>query len=421
MGKGASACGTVVKNMLARYNMKMNTLLRSAIRAMLVEAPIRQHLAMDIPDDVIKISSMLSSAGFHLFVVGGAVRDALLGKVPKDIDLATDADPDTIVGILSRDLSFKIKEIGKAFGVVLVTTPAGDDFEIATFRKDLSSGRRPDAVEFTTIDQDVSRRDLTINALFYDIKTGEVVDYVGGIDDVKNGIVRAVGAASQRFQEDRLRILRVMRFVGRFGGSVDAATAAAIHADNRLTGVGPKDDISRERIRDEFMKGIASARSVVHYLATTEEFGLLQQVFEGLPVNINFFEIRDPAVQLALILRDANPSVVSNRLNFLKFTSDEAAQVKFLLSFQYLDGPAGAVTLRKSFKGAKLNPAQLKVFSECVGMPDRQRAAAFIKFLSEPPAASSAELMARGISGPSLGRALDYADADRFSQIMQEI
>lgn len=396
-------------------------MLRQMIRESLLEKPIRQSLEMDLPNDVLTISSIFNRAGHKLYVVGGAVRDALMGKEPKDIDLATDAVPDKVISLLRDVPGFSLKEVGKAFGVVLVNTPAGEEFEVATFRQDVGSGRRPSGgVNFVTIDQDVSRRDLTINALFYDIQRCEVVDYVGGIDDIKSGNIRAVGDAAARFKEDRLRILRAARFAGRFGSEIDPETVAAIRGDNRLTGVGPKDDISPERTRDEFLKGIKSAKSVVHFLQVVDDLGLLDQVFPGIPVNKHFVEVKDPAVQLGILLKNASPAAIGKTLNLLKFTSDESSQVKFLLAFQDLRTAIDAVALKKTFRNAKLSPEQVMSFATHVGKPSRSFATAFLQFVRMSPAAHAIDLMAQGLNGPALGRALDAADAELFSRILQE-
>ena len=133
--------------------IKLNTLLAEA------------KLNMSIPSDIKKIYSIFRKNGKQLYVVGGAVRDAILGSSPKDFDLATDARPEEVINMINKDGSFKVgDEVGKSFGVVIV-----NGHEIATFRKDIGSGRRPDAVDYTDIKGDVQRRDLTINALFYDI------------------------------------------------------------------------------------------------------------------------------------------------------------------------------------------------------------------------------------------------------------
>ena len=228
--------------------------MKQNIRKILREDFIREDRIktnIPVPEDIKKIKDIFIKNGHKLFVVGGAVRDALLGKSPKDWDLATDAVPDKVEAMM-KGAGLKTIPTGKAFGVINVFTD-NDEFEIATFRKDLSGGRRPDAVEFTDIQTDVLRRDLTINALFFDIDTNEVVDLVGGVEDLKNGVVRTVGNPADRFGEDRLRILRAIRFAGRFGSELDPAVEAALKKDNSLKGVSP------ERIRDEFLKGIKTA------------------------------------------------------------------------------------------------------------------------------------------------------------------
>lgn len=252
---------------------KLKTIVSMLLEEILAEAentvqPVREPLAIDIPQDISDLSSIFQRAGYKLYLVGGAVRDALLGKTPKDYDIATDAQPDQILEILAPYNEYKTLEIGKAFGVINVITPQGEEYEVATFRRDLSGGRRPDAVEFTDIATDVMRRDLTINALFYDMSTGEVVDYVGGIEDLHNGVVKAVGDPKERFDEDRLRILRAIRFAARMGSQLDPETREAIKADNSLRGVSP------ERIRDEFLKGIKSAKSVPEFIAMISDLNL---------------------------------------------------------------------------------------------------------------------------------------------------
>ena len=151
--------------------------MRRSLLEILDTGPIRKSLYIPVPEDLPPIADAFDDAGEELYIVGGAVRDALLGKKPKDYDLVTGAEPDRVIDIVSQDPSHRIDLTGKAFGVVRVHTTGGEEYEIATFRKDVGEGRRPDSVEFTTIENDVNRRDLTINALFYDMATGEGVDY----------------------------------------------------------------------------------------------------------------------------------------------------------------------------------------------------------------------------------------------------
>ena len=172
-----------------------------------------------IPQSVKDLQLLFKSKGKKLYVVGGAVRDFLTGDKPKDFDLATDALPDEVLEILGS--KYKTNLQGKAFGVVVVfTDDQPEGMEIATFREDVSKGRNPEVKLGVTIEDDVKRRDLTYNALFYDLDTKDIVDLVGGRDHLAKGITQMVGDPTERFDEDSLRILRAFRFASRYGLSL---------------------------------------------------------------------------------------------------------------------------------------------------------------------------------------------------------
>lgn len=164
-----------------------------------------------IPQSVKDLQKIFSNNGKKLYVVGGCVRDFLKGDKPKDFDLCTDALPDEVLEIIGK--KYKTNLQGKSFGVIVVYTddqPMG--MEIATFRSDTYDGKsRNPKVEYTTIDKDVERRDLRINGLFYDLEKKEIIDLVGGIDDIKNNIISMIGNPDLRIHEDPLRILRAIR------------------------------------------------------------------------------------------------------------------------------------------------------------------------------------------------------------------
>jgi tRNA nucleotidyltransferase/poly(A) polymerase len=206
-------------------------------------------------DAALSVLRRLRSHGHTAYLAGGCVRDALLGLTPKDYDVATDATPDRVQSLFSQTAA-----VGAAFGVVLVYVPrpgrGRHTIEVATFRAEgaYTDGRRPDAVRFTTAEEDAKRRDFTINGLFADPPPEDapadtpdtIIDFVGGQADLAAGVLRAIGEPVERFGEDYLRMLRAVRFAARFGFQIEPRTAEAIkeHA--------PKlDQIARERIGDE--------------------------------------------------------------------------------------------------------------------------------------------------------------------------
>ncbi len=204
------------------------------------------------------IVEKLRRHGFEAYFAGGCVRDLLLRREPKDYDVSTNATPRQVMDIFPDTYA-----VGVQFGVVLVPTPESDSqvepcerkkscVEVATFRSDhgYSDGRHPDEVRFSQDPrEDVARRDFTINGMMLDPVTGEVLDYVGGRDDLKLGIIRAVGDPGRRFGEDKLRMLRAIRFAARFEYAIDSATFTAIKKSAEEIRV-----VSRERVRDELTR-----------------------------------------------------------------------------------------------------------------------------------------------------------------------
>lgn len=184
----------------------------------------------------------LKPLGGQTVLAGGAVRDGLLGKSPKDLDFATSLTPDVVESAFEKALA-----IGKEFGTIQVCE-GGQTFEVTTFRKEgaYNDGRHPSKVEFTEIEEDASRRDFTVNALYYDPLTYEVLDFVGGVADLRSGQLRTVGVAQERFEEDRLRMLRAIRFVSQLGFSLDEEALQAIQS------LAPKlQAVSTERVLAE--------------------------------------------------------------------------------------------------------------------------------------------------------------------------
>ena len=192
----------------------------------------------------LSIASRLRREDFKAYFAGGCVRDQILGVEPKDYDIVTDARPEVVQRIFDRTIA-----VGARFGVIVVVID-GDQFEVATFRADAEyiDGRRPSSVSFGTIEEDAKRRDFTIGGMYFDPETDRVIDLVGGRHDLGNGVIRAIGDPALRFAEDRLRILRAIRFAARLGFTIEPATWTAIaNAASTVT------NVSAERIGEEIV------------------------------------------------------------------------------------------------------------------------------------------------------------------------
>ncbi len=197
-------------------------------------------------DFAVEVVRTLRAAGHEALWAGGCVRDELLGLTPKDYDVATSARPEEVRRLFRRTVA-----VGLSFGVVEVLGPRPLKVQVATFRSDVSysDGRHPDAVVFSTAREDALRRDFTINGMFADPLENRVIDYVGGQDDLRARVLRAIGDPVERFTEDRLRMLRAVRMAARFELTIEPDTAAAIQAMAR--GI---DAVSAERVADELRK-----------------------------------------------------------------------------------------------------------------------------------------------------------------------
>lgn len=366
-----------------------------------------------VPNDIKLISDIFRTNGFELYLVGGCVRDSLLGVQPKDFDLVTNILPDDVINLLKKE-SFvtNILETGKSFGVINVITNSGE-YELATMREDIGSsdGRRPDSVKFTNIETDVLRRDLTCNALFYDLETQEIVDLVGGIDDIKNKIVRAVGDPVERFKEDKLRKLRCIRFAARFDSNLSIETHNALKEDSNLIG------ISGERIRDEFIKGVKSAVSVPDFIFLLIKYNLIGKLFDDLVIltaKQNSIQIGDTdyMVTIAQLLSYNGADVISKKLNQLKYTVDEIKIIKFLISLKTLDIDT-AVNLKKMQNNSIVVEEQIRKFCAFIDKP-KQLVDAFINF--KLTVSGNDIMLSTGLkAGPELGKKINEIEDKNFS------
>lgn len=279
----------------------------------------------------IEVCRMLQEKGFQAYLVGGCVRDLLMGVSPKDWDIATNAKPEQVKAVFP-----KTYDTGLQHGTITVSMgpTVADHFEVTTYRTEgeYSDGRRPDYVAFVDdITEDLSRRDLTINAIAYDPVADKLVDPFGGAQDLQNKIIKAVGNPNDRFEEDGLRTMRVARFAARLGFHVDPATEDAI-AQNLET----LSKVSKERMRDELTKTLMTKSPSIglHILLKTGALGTLGPAFADAVVASTF-----PAVDLsrgsmetkmAILLHKLPISQVEAALRDLKFSNVEVKKILFL-------------------------------------------------------------------------------------------
>jgi tRNA nucleotidyltransferase/poly(A) polymerase len=251
----------------------------------------------------------LREAGFEAYWAGGCVRDELLGFTPDDYDVATAAHPEQVVELFKRTI-----QVGVSFGVVEVLGPNKTKVQVATFRTDgnYSDGRRPDSVVYGSAEEDALRRDFTINGMFFDPVKNEVLDFVGGRQDLEVKVLRAIGNPRQRFQEDKLRLLRGIRMSSRFGFPIEAATAEAIREMAPQIGI-----VSAERIGEECRK-ILTHPSRAQALRDMEALHLLREIFP----EVRLQEIRLRTLEILEGSQWPEPERVSFPLALASFIQD---------------------------------------------------------------------------------------------------
>lgn len=353
------------------------------------------NLKLNVPRDIRDIHKLFKKNRKKLFIVGGAVRDAILGKRPKDFDLATDATPDEVLKIAEKG-NFSTVEVGKSFGVVVV-----GGHEIATFRKDIGKGRRPDSVEYTDIEGDVRRRDLTINALFYDLDRNEIVDLVGGIEDLKSKKVRTVGDPKQRFEEDPLRKMRALRFAGQMGGRIDSETEEALNSDPSLDGVSP------ERVRDEFIKGIQKSKKTSQYLILADDLGMLENILPNVTLVKPYIDESNYQVLLGYLFQNINPTKLDKYLNKLKYTIEDIRNIKFLVRLTDFDPRTELVDMKRQHEHVSLTDNDIIRFGKYVRKD-------FNKFLNFDLSISGKELVDLGFRGREIGDELQKREYQKY-------
>jgi poly(A) polymerase len=255
----------------------------------------------DLMAGALRITRRLEASGHRALFAGGVVRDLLLKRPISDLDIATSAPPDTVEALFSRTIP-----VGKQFGVMIVLAE-GRQYEVATFRSEGAylDGRHPTTVHFTSAEEDARRRDFTVNALFLDPESLEVIDYAGGLADLERRVLKTVGDPSERFEEDRLRILRAVRFVSQLGFEIDRRTFEQVKKRAAsLVRVSP------ERVRDEILR-ILTGPDPVRGLDLLLESGILAVILpevaalEGVPQPPEYHPEGDVLVHTRLMFKIA--------------------------------------------------------------------------------------------------------------------
>ena len=302
-------------------------------------------------DFATEVVERLAARGFTALWAGGCVRDELLGLVPADYDIATDATPEQVQASFRRSNSF-----GASFGVVEVLGPRGDGgawlkVQVATFRSDgtYTDGRRPDSVTYSSPEEDAKRRDFTVNGMFFDPTTGTVTDYVGGRADLEHRVLRAIGDPVARFTEDKLRVLRAVRMAARFGLTIEPATFAAVRSmATQVT------TVSAERIGEELRK-ILTHPERVRGVELLRDAGLVAPILpqaaaqiedaidrlRKLPTRVSF----ELAFATLLPALDAKGTATVTRR--LRLSNDEAARIGWLVAHRDALDAAEALPLSK--------------------------------------------------------------------------
>ena len=370
-----------------------------------------------IPQSVKDLHKLFKASGKKLYLVGGAVRDFLTGDKPKDFDLATDALPDEVLGIISDKYRTNLQ--GKAFGVVVVfTKDQPEGMEIATFREDISKGRNPEVKLGATIEQDVNRRDISFNGLFFDLDTNEIVDLVGGQQDLKDGVTRMIGDPNERFEEDSLRILRAFRFASRYGHPLHKDTEAAIAKRNQLENVDPESGemkrISQERIWEEMKKAFKQAKDYRNYLAFFSKFDMWNQVFPGIEVCELFVDTKDFVVEIASLFRNETTEGLENKMvQDFRIEQEVAKKVVFLIDLTNMTAESAYDMAKRRQQCAISDETML----EWLKVNDSQFPVP-LKFIEYRPTVSSQELMAKGFKGKELGIEIKRLETEKFKQML---
>lgn len=370
------------------------------------------------------ICQTLFEAGYIAYFAGGWVRDLLLGKKSDEIDIATSAPPEIIQGLFTKTIP-----VGVAFGVVIVVLE-GFHFEVTTFRKDhpYHDGRHPAGVDFSSPEKDALRRDFTINGMFYDPLADSIYDFVGGQEDLKKHIVRAIGDPVLRFSEDRLRMIRAVRFSSRFGFRIEEQTAAAISKQAHT--LFPS--VSMERIWQEFNK-MAAYPNFDHALLLMKRLNLLETIFpqlkgssiENYVKHFSYFPLGCPTIIFLIELFPTHSLEEHLELcDYLKTSNEEKKLVTFFTHSKNLFSKANSelhewahfyahpyASLYLQVKAAKISPPDRLQFVNKHEKQQKKLAKHIKRIQTKTPLVNASTLMKWGIRpGKTMGYLLKEAE-----------
>lgn len=362
-------------------------------------------MELTLPCGAAYVLRALRAAGHEAYVVGGCVRDSLLGRVPVDWDVTTSALPEETKAVFS---GAPVIETGIRHGTVTVLVD-GEPVEITTYRVDgpYSDGRRPDSVAFTrSLREDLARRDFTVNAMAWSPETG-LADPFGGADDLRGRVIRCVGDPARRFGEDALRILRALRFSAALGFSVEAKTAGALRAGRALLG-----RVSAERIAAELVKLVCGENAPAVLRAFPEVIAQVLPAWDCAPDALGRAPA-DPPVRLAMLF--SSEAAAEAALRRLKFDHRTLRAVKALLAFRSAplgeDRPAARRMLRAvGPEGFRRLLAMRAAYGEPLAGVERTLGEVLADgdcWSLDALAVKGGDLLAAGVpAGPELGRTL---------------
>lgn len=372
----------------------------------------RNQFKLDItlPKVVRNINSIFEKGGYKLYLVGGAVRDFIDGRKPKDFDVATNATPRKVIEMFSNLFGVKkeknneyilkngwrVNLQGESFAVVVIYVPGErEGIEIASFN---TRHNGEIVVDGVTLEEDAKRRDLTFNALYYDISDQEVIDLVGGVDDLKSQKVRMVGNPTERLEEDPLRIQRLFRFACKYNSVMDEQTKEAINATKDLyrksTPERPN-GVSQERIIEEFTKSFRSCPDFTEYLGYINEFKMWDVLFPG--INFETFDTskykstNKLSIALSQILIDESMGIFkSTMVSEWKFSKDITQETSLFVEMTRLEEPKKAVNLKMRKERFSISDKIVNEFVTLMGIGNKPIIKKFLKF---DPSVNSKEVM----------------------------